>query len=698
MRDRGFTWLGYSFHMLPHPLFAAVFACIACLSPSASGAATTDASAAQAPSPAAASVAVTIVDADPTLPRVRTALDQAERGPFDAAPYADLAAHPLYPWLGYADLRRQLDTLDAARAREFLARHRGQAAGEAFRELWVAQAWRRKDWASLLAAWTPALARNNELRCAWLEARHATGETGPAWIEQAQALWRGAGRALPGTCEGVFAALQAGGHLTPALRWERIDKAAAERQPAVMRNAARDLPSAETALASDYAAFLEAVHPRALNWPRTERSRRIASLGLARLAASDPKAAEEKLPQYAQALGFTEAERGRVLYQVALWSASSYEPEAARRLAAVPAAAYDERLHEWRAREAMARSDWRGALAAIRAMGEKQRNDSRWQYFEARLAERTGDKATAQHLYREAAAKAEFHGFLAADRIQAAYPLCPWLPTEDTDRALVERDPAIVRAMGLYRIGRKGWATREWNEALARFSDAQRRVAVEVAQSHGWFDRAVFALGKQSSDELRLYTLRFPLHHDAAIRREAANNRLDPAWVAAQIRAESVFDPRARSQANAMGLMQLLSSTASTLARKLGLPWRGEESLYDSDTNIALGTAYLRQLLDRYGGQPYHAIAGYNAGPTPLERWQSQRPGMDPDFWIETITYKETRDYVARVLAFSVLYDWRLNGNALSLEDRMRGRLDGRRNKFACPLPASPAIAASSQR
>jgi soluble lytic murein transglycosylase len=195
----------------------------------------------------------------------------------------------------------------------------------------------------------------------------------------------------------------------------------------------------------------------------------------------------------------------------------------------------------------------------------------------------------------------------------------------------------------------------------------------------------VFALGSKP-DELRLYELRFPLHHDQVIRREAAKNALDPAWVAAEIRAESVFNPNARSSANALGLMQMLPGTGMAVARRIGVPWTGADSLYDPDTSITLGTAYLRQLLDTYGGQPYFAIAGYNAGPAPLLRWQSQRPGMDPDFWIETISYKETREYVARVLAFSTIYDWRLNGNALPLSDRMRGITTGARKQFACPL------------
>src|SRR3546814_19996107 len=128
------------------------------------------------------------------------------------------------------------------------------------------------------------------------------------------------------------------------------------------------------------------------------------------------------------------------------------------------------------------------------------------------------------------------------------------------------------------------------------------------------------------------------------MRREARKHRRDPAWVAADIRAESIFNPRARSSANARGLMQVLPSTGAAVAKRNGIPYGGAESLYDSDTNIAIGTAYLRQMEDKYG-QTYFAIAAYNAGPSPVARWPSQRPGMEPDFWIETISYKETRDY-----------------------------------------------------
>ena len=616
--------------------------------------------------------------------QINAALIAAEKGQ-PVAP--GLEKHPLYGWVELATLRRNIDTVSNTQAQAFLKRYEGQAVADAFRAAWLPALSRRQDWPTLLAAWKPTT--NVALRCAELNARQATGKADAQWTSDAQALWRSTGKSLPDGCDPVFAVLASKGGLPTELRWERIDLAAAEQQPAVMRSVARGLPAAEAALANDYAAFLDNVHPRALNWPRNPRSANMAMQGLMRLAKSSPASAESQLPQYASALGMDETQRGKVLYEAALWTVASYEADSARRLNAVPESVYDERLHEWRTREAMARGDWNAALAAIRKMPKAQREDSRWRYFEARLSEKTGDTAEAQRLFREAAKSPTFHGFLAADRLELPYALCPWIPNDSAQaQAAVARDPAIVRAMEMWKLERVGPATSEWNNALSRFDDTQRRIAVEVARDNGWFDRAVFSL--KGAEEQRLYELRFPLHHDAAIRREAARHAIDPTWVAAEIRAESIFNPKARSGANAMGLMQVLPSTAAGVAKRLGIPYSGASDLYNAETNIALGTAYLREMEDKYG-LPYVAIAAYNAGPAPTARWLSQRPNFDPDFWIETISYKETREYVARILAFSVIYDWRLNGTALPITDRMLGRLEGKRKSFVCPtkLPKS---------
>src|SRR5690606_24401999 len=145
--------------------------------------------------------------------------------------------------------------------------------------------------------------------------------------------------------------------------------------------------------------------------------------------------------------------------------------------AAVPESAYDERLHEFRVREALARSDWSGALQALRKLPADMRNDARWQWFEARMLEKLGRGPEALAMFQRAATAPNFHGFMAADRLSLPYALCPWAHDETPAlRAEVAADPAIVRALALYRIERPGWAVREWNEAMARFDDVRRRI------------------------------------------------------------------------------------------------------------------------------------------------------------------------------------------------------------------------------
>ena len=658
------------------------------------------------PTPLLQRAPIKIAAPDPAL---KAAFDTASRGGLNDLALAGFSSQPLAAWLEYASLRKQLDSLPLVRGNAFLAAYKGEAVGDVFRNDWLSAIAKRNEWPTFLNLWDASI-EDVGLRCQRLTALAASNRIDKTWTNDAQALWRSSGKSLPSSCDAPLALLAARGELNDALRWERFDLAVGDAQPAVMRSIARGLPATDAAQANAYAAFFDKPDAAIASWPKTPRSRLVASIALARLAKSAPDRAEALLPSAAKTLAFGEPDNGRVLAQIALWTVASYLPNSAQRLAAVPESAFDDNLREWRVREALTRSDWPAALTAIRKMPDAQRNDSRWLYFAARTSELSGDSAGAKTLYTQAARKTDFYGFLAADRLNQPYALCAWqLDATPAAKLAIARDPAIVRALQLYQLDRKSWAVREWNAALARFSDEQRHLAVEVAQDNGWFDRGVFALvnigGKRYPDEQRLYQLRFPLHHEASIRREATRNNLDPAWVAAEIRAESVFDPNARSAADARGLMQVLPGTGASVAVKLGLAWGGGDSLFDADTNITLGSAYLRQLMDRYGGKPYQVIAGYNAGPAPLNRWVSQRQNFDPDIWIETIGYKETREYVARVLSFSTVYDWRLNGDALRLSDRLMGITTGPRKGFVCPVadvanpppPPKPAPAASAR-
>ena len=628
-------------------------------------------------------------------PEIRAAFDAAEAGRLDLTQASAYRDHPLFPWLQATVLRRNLDAANPSQVQAILARDGDQPAARWLREAWLGNRIKNKDWAGFRQAYRGS--EDKTLRCNDLFARLDAGATDARWIADAQALWL-TGSSLADACDGPFARLAAMGKLDDSQRWQRIDLAIPDGQSGLLRSIARGMAASDAALVTSYAKFIDSpVAPAPDVWPVTTRSREVATVGLARLAKRDPDRAIAMVQAITPALGLDEKQRGRVLYEAALWTVASYLPGSAARLNAVPALAYDERLHEWRVREAISRGDDAAALAAIEKMGASQRNDSRWQYFEARLRERIGQVQPARVLYAKAAASSTFHGWLAADRLQQPYSLCALEPVVDpTLSARVAANPYLARALELFAIDRPALAAREWGSAIKPMPDAERRLAVRRALDEGWYDRSVFAMNIAPED-LRYYSLRFPFHHEADIRAQAKINALDPAWVAAQTRAESAFMPKARSGADARGLMQLLPGTGALTARRIGVPWTGGDSLYDPTTNITLGTAYLRQMLDRLGGKSYLAIAAYNAGPAPIDRWTAARPQMDPDFFVESIPYKETREYVARVLAFSVIYDWRLNGNAASLGDRLVGRFNteaSQRRGFTCP--ANPAIASTT--
>ena len=126
-----------------------------------------------------------------------------------------------------------------------------------------------------------------------------------------------------------------------------------------------------------------------------------------------------------------------------------------------------------------------------------------------------------------------------------------------------------------------------------------------------------------------------------------------------------------RSRAGAIGLMQLMPATGKQVARSINLPYSGLDTLTNPEVNIRLGTTYLGQMADRYGGNQVLATAAYNAGPHRVDAWLPQVGDLDARVWIENIPFNETRAYVRRVLAAETIFHWRMTGEARRLSDEM---------------------------
>jgi soluble lytic murein transglycosylase len=162
-----------------------------------------------------------------------------------------------------------------------------------------------------------------------------------------------------------------------------------------------------------------------------------------------------------------------------------------------------------------------------------------------------------------------------------------------------------------------------------------------------------------SNGERNFY--RFPLAFWNMVKQHAEERGLDPYLVLALIRQESLFDTRARSSAAALGLMQLLPSTAKRIAKQIGIASPSQENLFEPEVNLALGTQYLKDLLQRYSNNWFKAIAAYNAGESAVDRWEKEIVTDDIEEFVERIPYIETRGYVKLVMRnhriYKKLYD-----------------------------------------
>lgn len=620
---------------------------------------------------------------------------------------AGLRDYPLYPYLPAAALEHDIRTVDLATVQAYLAQYPDLIPAQDLRREFLLELARRKDWTGFAALYRPGI--NTTLTCDALQAKLAGGATLDFQRDLAE-LWQHAG--LPNACDPVLQAAHDQGLLTETRLWARIDRAVDAGQGGTVAALAGWLPSGQAATAQKLVQALRdpaAAAKAAAHWPDMPRLRRAAAIALQRLARRDPDAGDEAWQTLRTRFRFSADQRDDVLHALALYHAADFDPGALDRLVALPAGAQSDATREWRVRVALSQQDWRAALAGIEAMPATQQDDDEWRYFRARALVELGRAEDAQPLYRALAQQATYYGFLAADRIGASYAICPLHPAAadpQREQALLAM-PGLQRAFELYAVDLPRYARREWARALAGSDAATRQLAAELANRQGWYDRAVFTFSH--GDMLRYYALRFPLAAQDGLVAQAAQAGIDPAWAYGILRAESAWMSDAHSGADARGLMQLLPSTAAAVARRNGLAWSGGDSLYDPAVNVALGTRHLAELAARFGDAPWLASAAYNAGSAKLDQWLDARGSLTPDLFVATIPYKETREYVARVMAFSVIYDWRLHGNALPVSARMPafadpsgGQPSGRpdvhaaRKAVACPAGDAPAGASSA--
>lgn len=592
----------------------------------------------------------------------------AQTGSDATARITGLEDYPLYPYLPYERLRRIPDKAPFQEIEQFLKDYGDTLPGHRLRAQVLERYGRSGRTEEFLALYREDLA-SIDLRCHAFTAKRARKIAGDAESE-ALALFAALDKDRA-DCRPMLTWMRAQKLLTAERVGARIDQAVAAGQTGLAQVLSNDLPKGEQ-LAARRRILARAEPSVALNqaskWPADANSAEAASIALAQSARKSAMSTENRYQTLARSLPFDSAQKIRIEAEVARYAAVERLPEAKSLLARVPAAGFDDNLREWQVRYHLRRLEWKEALAALDGMAPELAAKSNWRYTRGRVLELLGRKDEARKDFQLAATEANFHAFLAADRIGAPYAICPSDSLLDTDRSLeVLALGGVARALEWAAIGEIDRARSEWFWQLPQLSPQQRREAGLIANREGQYEWAIFTLN--TNELMRQYEARFPLLQVDTVAQEAKRTGLPEHWVFGLIRAESAWNPNARSPVGARGLMQLMPKTAAAVTKSLGIR---SSPLTDPAHNIRLGTTYLSLRVSNLDNNAVLATGAYNAGIGAVKRWIGE-PLPPWDLWVETVPYKETREYIARVLAFAVLYDWRIDGSPTRLSAMIPG-------------------------
>ncbi len=616
-----------------------------------------------APAPVAAQASAL----DSTVVDAREAARKRDRTRLAAARAAmEAGNHPLLPWAAYWDISSRLGDATVDEVEAFYTRWAGSYVEDRLRNDWLRELGKRRDWTNLARDY-PRFRMNDdrEVSCWWLFTEHLAGRD---VADQARSLWF-AQRDTDDGCNLLATALVDAKRLPADDVWQKARLSIELQRPGAAKaavgllgnNPARDVVEAVDNPARHLA--------RPASGGRTAQELRL--LALMRLAQTDGAAVATQLDT--RGLRLDDQQAAWAWAYLARQSAFRLSTDAGAQMLRALSLLPDDRAPGWsddtlawgvRAllRGTPPAERWPQVARLIGWMSAAELRDPAWAYWTARAtlaSAKPGPAGDAQRaearLQLEAmAGSTNFYAKLATEDLGRTPGLPPApAPLTEAEVAAANGHPGLQRALLLINLGLRDEARREWNFSLRGMDDRALLAAARLA-----CDRQDWQLCINTAERTRNEVdvrLRYPMPFAADITSAARDQGLEPALVFGLIRQETRFMPQLKSSVGASGLMQVMPATARYVAKKINLPWDNPALISDPLTNLKLGTAYLRMVLDDLSGSQAMAAAAYNAGPGRPRRWR-EGPTLETAIWAENIPFNETRDYVKKVLSNAAVY------------------------------------------
>ncbi|MDO8264721.1 MAG: transglycosylase SLT domain-containing protein [Gallionella sp.] len=619
-----------------------------------------------------------------------------------------LEKSPLEVYVSYYRLRLDLENADSGMVESFLSRPEGTPMIDRLRGEWLKLLGKNQQWDMFDAEYPRLLNKDTELTCYALQSHHRNQEQ--AALREARGLWFN-GKDQPESCGVLFeSALSAGiiseqdvlrrlrlaleaGNVSLAKKLaERLNgnyaglsvalESASADVDIYLEKLTQDKPNAISKVKPggeeqmtqavqparpEVSEEANAVSPKKWGWSDSQRI--VALFALHRLAKQSPELAAARWANLAAYFPVTEQQYfyGWLAYE----AARNQDGRSLQWFKDAANTPLNELQSAWRVRAALRAQDWPEVFGNINAMSAQQQREAAWLYWKARALQELGKPVEARNLFALLSGEFHFYGQLAGDELADTPVLSETMATYKPDQQAIDAMlglPGIQRTLALYRMGLYSDALEEWRWVLRNFNDRELLTAAEIARRNKMYDRAIGAADRTVS--VHDFSLRYLAPYRDALQTHIREHGLEEAWVYGLMRQESRFASSAKSDVGAAGLMQIMPATARWVAGKLGLKSYRNTLIHQLDTNLRLGTYYMKSILSQFEGNPVLASAAYNAGPRRAGEWRGEQ-SLEGAIYAETIPFEETREYVKKVMSNTVYYARQFNAPPRSLKQRM---------------------------
>lgn len=627
--------------------------------------------------------------------------DERERFRQEAEKLQDYA---LYPDLKFREYSRYMSSLTQQDVDDFLRDYGDSVLSLRLRQQWIQFLASRKDWKSYVQQYRPGQYAA-QFDCHYYWGQYKLGNRDEAF-DGARKLWL-VGKSQHDACNPLFGVWKTTNKIDGALAWERLALAMDQNQLQLASHLETFLPGEQRAIAKEWReVYRDPTRLKNLSryQPWGAKAKPLLKTGFSRLVRKNADLALQLWPRYEQAFDFNQDEKAVLLGDLAYVLGANYADSAGFWLS--QALQYDSNrtLAPLAIRNALRKKEWVRVRSWLALVEDQARDEPEWRYWTARADQRIGpinpekmpriridqhrvdvltfhqhflaalykkqdfftllpDSVLYRHFahaeptdsLRGLAKERNYYGFLSSELL--GQPLNLNLQTtgvtEEQLREMAAR-PAIQRARELFLMDEVYGSRLEWQYTINSMSEADRSVAAHLAYLWEWNNAAILAAARSTAyDNLEM---RFPTMFRDTVVKHSNEYGVDADWVYSVIRQESAFLPTARSPVGAQGLMQIMPPTARQLARDMRIAVPSPKELLKPEVNIRMGTFYLKQLMDQFNGNIILATASYNAGPHRAKAWQPKYNPMEGDIWVDTIPFKETREYVKNILTYQAIY------------------------------------------